>query len=215
MYKQLFTTGLITAGLLLASATSVLAETCQPIYGGGQTCQNGNLEVVKSVKNPNTGEYLTSLGDNNTYGTEKDVPFKITVRNTGNAEITNVVVKDVLPPYITADAASLEQKIGTLKAGESRDVFITGRTASASAIPNNGTTCVTNQAVATADNQSQRVASSQVCIQKNVLGTTTGPVVYPAPKVVTTPPTGAEVFSLLGLIPAALVGRRLRKKSAN
>jgi hypothetical protein len=51
-----------------------------------------------------------------------------------------------------------------------------------------------------------------MCIQNNVLGATT-PQVLPAPKIVTTPPTGPEMLPLLGLIPGALGGLMLRKKS--
>jgi hypothetical protein len=107
-----------------------------------------------------------------------------------------------------------------VKPQETRAFTITGKIASSNSLPNGqGITCVTNQAQATTDATTQ-ADTAQLCIEKQVLGAKTpttkgGLKVFPAPKPVKTPATGAEAIALFGIIPSALTGLLIRKKAIN
>lgn len=211
---------------LTASAQGVLADTaCQPIYGGGQTCvQVGNILINKTVQNPQTGAFVDNLNINDPkFAPAVAVKFNITVTNTGSSTINKTTVKDTLPQFVSfvsgpgsfdSNTKVLTFDVGNLAAGESRIFTIAGRVADGGQLPaDQGITCVVNQALATAENGQQSSDNSQFCIQKPVLGETKGGLkVFPAPAVTTTPSTGPEMLSLIGLIPTGLAGFMLRKK---
>ena len=171
----------------MAFAQGVRADTaCQPIYGGGQTC----VQV-------------------------------------GNVVINKTTVKDTLPQFVSfvsgpgsfdSNTKVLTFDVGNLAAGESRTFTIAAKVADADKLPSNqGITCVVNQAMSTADNNQQSSDNSQFCIGKPVLGETTkgGLKVFPSQPITKTPATGPEMLGLLGLIPSAITGFFLRKKTSS
>ena len=213
----------------MASAKGALADTsCQPIYGGGQTCiQVGNVVINKTVQNPQTGSFVDNLNVNDPkFAPGSSVTFNITVTNTGSSTINKVTVKDTLPQFVNfvsgpgsfdSNTKVLTFDVTNLKAAESRTLTVAAKVTEAGQFPaDQGITCVVNQALAASENGQQSSDNSQFCIQKPVLGETTkgGLKVFPAPAVTITPPTGPEMLPLIGLIPSAIAGFFLRRKTS-
>ncbi|AHF91373.1 hypothetical protein OPIT5_15265 [Opitutaceae bacterium TAV5] len=78
-----------------------------PLFAGSP-----KLEIVK------TGPATAELGD--------DVPFRITVRNTGTAIAHQVVVTDTLPDGLTS-SSNLTTEVGDLPPGQSRDITVVAK----------------------------------------------------------------------------------------
>ena len=217
--------------LALAGGLSPAFAECQPLYGGGQSCvTNFSFTINKLVQVPGkgNGQYVDNLSVNDPkYSPSQNVNYQIVVTNTGSNTIPTLTVNDTFPQFITFVSGAgnynksnntLNFTINNLEAGKSVTYVLTAKTTDANTLPNQGIICnpdqVTNRVSAADSNGNTDSDSSQVCIQKNVLGATPPPVL-PAPKIVATPATGAEMLPLLGLIPGALGGLILRKKSKN
>lgn len=227
MKKFIFAT-FLTVTLFTASALSANAVNyggygipCEPIYGGGQTCvSKGNLVINKTVENPSNKEFVDNLSQTTDpkFGPGDTVTFQLTVVNTGGQNFSEVTVTDTLPNFLTfvsgpgtfdSNNRKLTFKINDLGAGESRTYTI--NTKVNSNIPNDpAVNCVINNARAVSD-IAEASDISQVCLQNTGKG---GFQVLGTPTVKQTPATGPEMFSLLGLIPAAISGLFLRRKAS-
>lgn len=225
---------IITLTALVPTANA--SESCQQIYGGGETCTNPQISINKLVKRPDNSDFVDNLGINDAkYKADQNVTFRITVTNTGNKNLSNVQVKDILPDFVTfvsgngdfnTDDKTLSFNIDTLKTGESKSFDVVVKVVSNDNLPNDqGIVCVTNHTEATAEDQNVD-DNAQFCIEKPTLGTSTptqpgstvptttkgGLPILPPQTVKTTPSTGPEAIALISLIPGALAGIALRKK---
>jgi uncharacterized repeat protein (TIGR01451 family) len=230
MKKLLVTTSVVLFGLFAAgtSYASYGSVNCTPIYGGGTSCESSNKFVLdKKVLNPDSvskggnEQYVDNLTINNSkFAPGQTIKFELTVTNTGDKTLNELVLKDILPSYITfvsgpgsydKNSNTLSFNILNLNAGESRKFILVTKANSADQLPNGqGVVCVVNQASVVVGNDESR-DNSQFCIEKTV--TKGGLPVMPAPKMTQTPSTGAESLALFGLIPAALSGVFLRRRS--
>lgn len=231
-------TKIISASLLAIASFAFLpivasADTsCQPIYGGGQTCvQTGNLVVNKKVIDPKTGNLVDNLGVNdNKFGPEGVVTFQIAVTNTGNGKINKVSVRDIFPQFVDFAAGAgnfdggskvLSFDINDLNPNETRTFNIVGKITKAENLPGDrSTVCVVNQAIGTTNDNQTSQDNVQMCIEKNALVTPTtvvetkgGLKVFPPQKTFTTPSTGPEALPLIALLPAGALGAFLRRKA--
>lgn len=226
---KLFSILLVSGLLFLSPFGKVSADvTCQPVYGGGQTCvTTGNILVNKTVNNPATGQFVDNLGINDSkFAPNQQITFNIAVTNTGGTIILQTSVKDTLPSSVIFTSSSptgtFDQNSRTitwildnLKPNETRNLTIQGVIVDANQLQKD-VICdpdkTTNVVIATANNGQTSQDFASFCIQK---GATTkgGLPVFPPPKVVTTPPTGPELIPLIGLLPAGIGGWFLRKKS--
>lgn len=226
MKKTLYTiliTGLLISGL--SFAPKAFAE-CQPIYGGGQTCTSYSFSIQKLVQVPGKGggSFVNSLSINDPkYSPSNNVSFQVVVTNTGSQTIPTITIVDQFPEFLgfvsgpgsyNASNKTLTFTVTNLGAGQSTTPFtIVGKIADEKTLPTDqGIICPLNQVTGTDNNGLINSSSSQFCVQKGVLGTSV-PQVFTAPKVVSTPATGPEMLPLLALIPGALGGFILRKKS--
>ena len=212
--------------LALAGAVSPAFADCQALYGGGQTCSsNYSFTINKMVQVPGKGggQYVDNLSINDPkYFPSQNVNYQVVITNTGSQTIPTINVTDTFPLYITFVSGvgnynqsnnTLNFNVTNLEAGKSVTYVLVAKTADNNTLPNaQGITCVINQINATDNNGDLNSDSSQLCIQKNVLGATPMPVL-PAPKIVATPATGPEMLPLLALLPGGLGGLLLRKKS--
>lgn len=224
----LLTFGGISAGSAYASYGSV---ACQPIYGGGQTCLTSDKIVLdKKVLNPSSSKgnvqaFVDNLSVNDPkYSASQNIKFELTVSNTSDSTISEITVSDTFPSYIEfvkgsgnfdSNTKTLTFKVTNLNADESRKYIVEGKVVSADMLPSGqGVVCVVNQAAAkTGSNES--LDNSQFCIERTVITTKGGIPVMDSPKgLKQTPSTGPEMLSLFGLIPAALAGFLLRKKTS-
>jgi uncharacterized repeat protein (TIGR01451 family) len=225
--KKLFSFfSLVALTLALSGGFSPALADCQALYGGGQTCSsNFSFTINKMVQVPGKGggQYVDNLSINDAkYSPSQNVNYQLVVTNTGSQTIPTINVTDTFPQYITfvSGAGNYNQSNNTLtltvtnlEAGKSVTYVLVAKTADNNTLPNaQGITCVINQVSATDNSGNLNSDSSQLCIQKNVLSATPPPVL-PAPKITSTPATGSEMVALLALIPGALGGLILRKKS--
>jgi uncharacterized repeat protein (TIGR01451 family) len=234
---------IILFALALGVSATFAEAQCTPIYGGGQSCAAGNLVVDKKVANPQTGTFVENLFESDPkYGPDSLVTFQVNVTNTGSTAFSNVVVKDVFPPYTRFEGTgsyvdstrTLTYTIPTLNPGQTHSQTITARVAGADQLPQNRM-CgddsdvnrrIINQAIASVNSITVQDLA-KFCIEKAVaIG---GPVVpgkgqpttvtkgglkvFPAPMVTKTPPTGPEMLALAALLPTGLLGQFLRKRS--
>jgi uncharacterized repeat protein (TIGR01451 family) len=165
---------LISVPTAFASGTS----TCEPIYGGGQNCNEDiKFTINKLVETPKGDKYVENLSTNDAkYKAGSEVKFKIKITNTGKSEIQNINVVDTFPKYLTflagvgstnKGASKVDFVIGKLEAGKSLEYVIMAKAADASALPN-AIKCVANKVSATASDGSSASDSSQVCIEKQI-----------------------------------------------
>ena len=229
MKKYLYTiliSGLLLSGLGLMPSNAY--AQCQAIYGGGEVCPPSfNFSIQKLVQTPGKSgnSFVNNLSINDPkYSPSQNVNFQIVVKNTGSNTISTLTVSDKLPQFVNfvsgpgsfdSNTKTLTFTINNLGAGQSQTFTVTGKLADANLMPSDqGIICLINQASATDSNGATNTSSSQFCVQKSVLGTSE-PVVFAAPKVVTTPATGPEMLPLMALIPSGLAGFILRKKTKN
>lgn len=225
--KKLYlsTVALLTVFCLTLPLKSFADTSCQPIYGGGQTCvTTGNISINKTVLNPQTNQFVDNLSINDPRHQPGFITtFKIAVTNTDDANISRIKVNDVFPQYITFSSGpgnfdnntkTLTFEIDNLKSNETRAFTILGKIVDSSLIPINqgSVVCVVNQATATnLDNNSQvSQDNAQLCIEKIA---SSGFPVIPATNITITPSTGPEAWGLISLIPTGLAGWFLRKRS--
>lgn len=235
MNKLISSTVLSLLSLFVIVTPVVADTTCQPVYGGGQTCvQVGNVLINKTVKNPQTGVFVDNLGVNDPkFSPDQQVPFQLIVTNTGNSTLSKVTVKDTLPQFVdyvsgigTFDQSSktLTFEVSDLKANESRTFNLVAKIVSVGALPSDqSVVCVVNQAQATANNQTS-ADNSQFCIQTQPQTTKGGQPqptetkgglkVFPPTQQGQMPSTGPEALALLALIPSGIAGMFLRKKAS-
>lgn len=204
--------------------------TCQTIYGGGQTCvTSGNIGISKSVKNPQNGAFVANLGMNDPeFNPGQAITFQVTVTNNDSSANT-ITVTDTIPQFMQFVSGpgnfnnsndTLTWTVTGLGVGQSQTFTIQGNIVAASSIPQ-GAICATNQVNESSNNGDGASASSQFCIANSptptptIITTTKGglPVMTSIP-VKTTPPTGPEELPLLALIPGALTGIGLIRKSS-
>ncbi len=198
---------------------------CEPIYGGGTTCQPSSMVVTKTVLNPQTNVYVHDLGINDPLFHPGDpITFQISVTNIGTRDLGHVAVTDNLPGVITFVAG--ESGIGTFDSstntfsfffpgvapGQTVSLILTGHIVDASHFPTTQDgACVTNQAVAT-NGEVTSQDSTQFCIFHPVTGA-------PAPITTVPPSTGAQPIPLLSLLGITTTGaillRLTRKERSN
>lgn len=215
-------------GLSLLSATPALADTIYGGYGYGYGYNSPTLEkkisLDKKVKNPQTGSFVDQMTLNDPkFVADQAIVFQVVVTNNGGIKLSNVLVKDIVPQYVTLTDSSLAYDqntktysltIPSLNPGESKTFTFNGKIASSAQLPvNSGSFCLVNQATATSDTATAQ-DNAQFCVNVPSQPTTKGGLpVYPTPSVNKTPQTGPEALVLFALAPLAGIGQFLRKKS--
>jgi uncharacterized repeat protein (TIGR01451 family) len=218
---------LLTVACFALPIKSYADTSCQPIYGGGQTCATtGNININKTVLNPQTNQFVDNLNINDPrYQPGSTVTFQIAVTNTGSSNISRMQVSDVFPQYLTfssgtgnfdSNTKTLTFEVDNLAVNEVRNFTILGKVVDSSQIPlaQGSVVCVVNQATATnLDNNSQTGQdNAQFCIEK--IAAVTGFPTFPSTTTITTTPsTGPEAFVLIGLLPTGFAGWVLRRKA--
>jgi len=226
---------LVTCYLLLVTASPAQADTsCQPIYGGGQSCvTTNNIIINKTVLNPQTNQFVDNLSINDPkYQPGFITTFQISVTNTGNNNVGRIDVRDIFPQYVNfgsgagtfdTNTNTLSFSLTNLAPNETRKYSIVGRIFNADQIPvaQGSVICVVNQAIAMVDNANASQDNAQLCIEKvapvvaTVITNTKGgfPVLNPSTTIYKAPATGPEMFGLIAMIPTGLAGWFLRKHS--
>ncbi len=213
------------AGIFAGAAHSAYAgaSNCQIIYGGGEVCQKAvSFTLDKKVQKPTKGgEFVDNLGVNDEkFAPGATINYKITVKNTGDSEITNINVLDELPQYLSwvsggnLQGNNVSYTIDKLAPGQSRSFDLSAKVADTNNLPTDkNIICVTNKVKAT-QNDNTATDSSEACIEKGVVPQKEGgPVVQPVPPIQQTPQTGAGFMSLIALLPTGALGIYLNRRS--
>lgn len=219
----------------IVPSKSFADTSCQPIYGGGQSCiTTNNIVVNKTVLNPQTNQFVDNLSINDPkYQPGFITTFQISVTNTGKNNVSKIDVKDVFPQYVSfsSGAGTFDTNTNTLSfnltdlaPSETRKFSILGRVFNTEQIPvaPGSVVCVVNQAIAIVNNAIVSQDNAQLCIEKIVapttpvttVTTTKGgfPILAPV-QITSSPSTGPEAIGLFALIPTGIAGWFLRKKS--
>lgn len=209
--------------LLNTGVVSANSSSCQIIYGGGQVCpQNVSFTVKKEVRKPNsTTVFVSDLSINDPKFTPNSkVFFKITIKNTGTAEIRNMTITDTLPQFVTfvsggkVSGKTVTITLDKLTPGASRSFDVEAKVVDASLLPQDkGTVCVINKAKGEVSGESAE-DSTQFCIERKVLGANPTPQVVTTTPPKTVPTTGPEMLPLLALVASGVTGILLRKKTS-
>ncbi|MBI3485359.1 DUF11 domain-containing protein [Candidatus Daviesbacteria bacterium] len=184
MNKVLISSFLLALFLItVPSAFADSGTTCTGQYGAyGATCQTTSLSVSKLIKNPVTGELVDTLSSSGPHFLpEQTVNFRVTVKNTGNTDLTNIQVQDKFPDFtdfvsgpgsFDSNSRAENFSIDKLKPGEFRDFDIVGKIKNAASMATNSLSCVTNFAQASVSNQNAS-DTALFCIENQILVTTT------------------------------------------
>lgn len=212
----------LTLGLLaFAIKPDFASADCTQLYGGGVSCPPSfNFTINKLVMSPGKGggNFVENLSVNDPkYSAGQTVQYELIVTNTGNQTIPQLFVKDTFPQYVTyvsgagnydSNSKTLSFTVSNLGPGDNQSYILNAKVADAKSMPvDKSVICTTNKTIATDTNGATDSDSSQLCIQKTVTQ------VLPAATLKTTPPTGPEMLPLAMLLPGALWGLTLRKKS--
>ncbi len=217
--KNLSKIALASSLFLLGSASLAFAagsySNCQVIYGGGEVCNPSvQFTIDKKVQSPTKGgQMVDNLGANDAkFSAGQQVPFEITVQNTGNQAITLNVV-DILPSYLSyvsggtfdANTKQISNSV-TLNPNDTKTFNIVAKVVDNASLPNQSVTCVTNVAKATDGTGVTAEDDAQLCIQK-------GLTVQPQVPTKTIPNTGPEAIALFLLPPLGAAGLYIRWKT--
>lgn len=224
--KNIVAATLLTGAFMInAGFANASGSNCQIIYGGGQVCNNNiefSLNKMVQVPGKGGGNFVDNLTVNDAkYAAGQNVPFRITVTNTGDTSITHIRVTDTLPQFLTfvsgdgnfdQNAKTITFDVNNLDVGKVQEFNIVAKVVDDSQLPQDQSTlCTVNQVQAIADNGDTASDSSQICIAKQITSAPT-PTVFTTVPPKSIPNTGPEMLPLLGLIPAGLAGLKLRKK---
>lgn len=215
---------LFTAVVAQASVSNAQTSTCQIIYGGGEICPPSvSFSVSKLVQKPGTGDFVENLSINDPkHAPSQEVTFQVNIKNTGTTKLTKTQVVDTFPAFLSfvsgagnfdANTRNLTFTVESIDPGATVSFTIVGKTVEEKLLPlDQGIVCIINQAKATEEHGVTATDTSQLCIEKKVLGAAVTPQVVTTTKgAVITPPTGAEFLSLLGLIPTGIAGLVLKR----
>lgn len=130
----------------------------------------------KKVENPESNQYVDNLSVSDyKFAPGEEVWFNVKIKNTGEKTFEKVKVKDYLPDYVQHLEGDLEREYQDLKPDEEREFKIKVKVAAADKLPSDqGVYCVINKAEVEANNQKDG-DTSQICIEKKVLGAVVQP----------------------------------------
>jgi uncharacterized repeat protein (TIGR01451 family) len=188
----------ITA-LALVYVGKIQAQECHSVYGGGQVCDNGNIDINKRVWNPNKSEWWDNIDSANfVFHANDEVDYQIVVKNTGRVNLSQINVTDFMPniDYLVwqsggswnNDNKTIIWQINNLDDGQSQTLSATFKFKDHNSIPK-GTTCITNNAQAVVVNGNSDNDSASICVREGqgltqVLGITTMPPTGVNPQVI-------------------------------
>jgi uncharacterized repeat protein (TIGR01451 family) len=176
------------------NAANALAKECRSVYGGGEVCDKGSIDVDKKVWNPEKNEYWDNIDSSDyTFKPGDEVKFEIKTKNVTDIKLNDITIRDIMPDYLEYVSSSdegkfyqpktVEFKPGDLDDQKTVTRSVTVRVKNSKDVPV-GTTCLTNKAEAYAStDDSSDSDTATFCVkngegEKRVLGVTypeTGP----------------------------------------
>lgn len=176
---------LMAVWMLTASFSATPVEACYTTYGtygGNEVCDNGSISIDKVVwqtkdNNGNTVEAWKDNIDSSDYKFTpgEEVKFELRVKNTGDIELDDVTVRDILPEYMEwkwggdwySSTRTVEWKVNDLEPGEVVKKEFMARFVGESDL-DEGVTCVTNKGEAYIKDGDSDNDTAMVCVRKGV-----------------------------------------------
>lgn len=193
--------------LTILAAKTVTADQGGYFYGGPSFTQN--LSVNKTIQNPQTGSFVDNLGPQDVkFNPEQEVDFKISIKNPGNSDLSNVTIRDVFPSFVdfisgpdkvnwNKDTREVTSDFGGLKAGEVKEIDVKGKVVSKDNLPQDKSLiCVSNFVEAKSDSNVDSDTTG-LCIQ-NLAGL---------------PGTGPDPWAVAAIFAIGATGIVLTKKA--
>lgn len=192
--KVIFTNLILACGLVFATTSVMASETSShPVIRKGVSA-----EITKEVRKLPNGKFDWKAED---VKKGEKVEFRITVRNTGDTELRDLKVNDLLPSELVSND-SLAFTIDTLKVNESKEFFVTATVKDSEFGDGKAGKCVINRATLKF-NDKELSDTAVVCWGNGVLGAT---------KLPETGPIETLVMTVTGLI-SAISGLVVRRKA--
>lgn len=200
--------------LVFALSTSVYSgEGCDGAYGQyGECAPSVNILMDKMVRKPDVDEFVDNLSSSDPrFLAEDEVFFRLKVKNTSNAKLSNVTVKDFVPDFLDpvdvvgsfdSDSREVTINAGDFDPDEEKVYTLKFKVVKQDNLPSDRSLiCEVNKANAAADDVSDE-DTAQFCIEKQVL------------RVSEVPSAGPEmgVALLVGQFAALGVGIFLKRK---
>lgn len=215
---------LVICYLLLVAAPKAQADaSCQPIYGGGQSCfSTQDITLDSKILNPKTNKMVDNLSINDAkYMPGFIITFQISITNNTKGTIGKIYLQNIFPQFINfisgpgnfdINTQILSFDVDYLKPLETRIINIFGKVVDVNQLSffSDNVICLINQVTAVVPDPAAGQDNNQFCIEKAKGGF---PVFPPAP-ITTTPATGPESLALFALIPTGIAGWFLRKYSS-
>ncbi len=165
-------------------------------YGDGAPSPSQTIMIIKmvgmptTIDDPNRANFVNNLSPSDPrFGASQFIFFKITIQNTSNVTLHNVVFKDFVPAFLTpvagpgnfdSNSRIITFNIGDMGPGVQNTYFLKMQIVDQNSLPaDKGLFCEVNTAQAFADNTNTDRSTSQFCIEKKVLGATTVPTAGP------------------------------------
>jgi len=185
MKRKIFKKALLVSVLLSVFFAFVnktqAAVRCETQYGGDEVCvKTGELQINKKVWDKEKSEFVDNLGITTyKFSSGEEIVFKLEIKNVGDETFDKVSVSDSLPSYLELVSGETYFEIADLSPDEVETREIKAKVVSSERLPYDKTLiCVINQAEVWSGDEKDK-DTSQVCIEKKVLGITTIPVTGP------------------------------------
>ena len=168
--KVVFVNLILACGLIFATTSVMAAETSSsPVIRKGVSA-----EITKEVRKLPNGRFDWRVED---VKKGEEVEFRITVRNTGDTELRDLKVTDLLPSELVSSDV-LDFTIATLKVNESKEFFVTATVKDNEFGEGLAGKCVINRATLKFDDK-ELSDTAVVCWGNGVLGATKLPETGP------------------------------------
>lgn len=165
---------LIATGFFLINSREVIAsylyETTEP---------SSQIIIDKKVRSVLHDSWSDNLSKDNILFTADDlIEFKITIKNTGDQDLTNVKVVDYIPNYISRifnpgdysnDNRSIKWTYEKLTPGEEKEEIIRVKVDNADKLPNSQQFCLVNKADVFTNEGPSDTDTSEFCIETRIL----------------------------------------------
>lgn len=199
---------IVLGGLIFWTKPLLAAIRCETQYGGGEVCvRTGELQIDKEVWNIGNGLFVDNMGINDyKFSPGEEITFRLKIKNVGDKTFDKVYVKDTLPDYLELISGDLSFEINDLSVGETEEREFKVRVVSADKFPDKSTICVVNSAETWSEDEKDK-DTSQVCLEKKVLG------------VKVLPPTGPKNsililgFSIISAVLSLILLRKAKEGS--
>lgn len=190
--KKLTLSIVVALGALMLNGNKVYADHCEIVYGGGEICDTRKtFDVQKKVRIKGETDYSDKVIN---VGAGDTIQFRIRIKNTGNVEVDNMKMKDILPDelYKLATGDGLIEEWDNFEPGETKEFIIEAKINADEFDIKNLDKCVVNRVDVTRGDKFVDSDTATVCYNTVVLREL--------------PKTGADSTIAFALVGFVLVG---------